>query len=79
MISANGTQNAIVWAEYLGATNVQLYAFDAGSLTELYDSNKNSSRDLGPLPVKFTEPMVANGKVYVGGQGQIAVYGLLGK
>ncbi len=78
VLSANGTQNPIVWAEYLGAANVYLYAFDANNLsTELYASTQNSTRDTGPGAVKFTVPMVANGKVYVGGQGQLVVYGLL--
>jgi hypothetical protein len=77
-ISANGTQNAIVWAMYLGTSTVQLFAFDANNLsTELYASTQNNTRDLGPAPVKFTAPVIANGKVYVGGQGQVAVYGLL--
>jgi hypothetical protein len=78
VFSANGTQNAIVWAAYLGSSSVTLYAFDANNLSsELYASTQNSSRDQGPTPVKFTAPVVANGKVYVGGQGQVAVYGLL--
>ncbi len=46
-----------------------LRAYDATDVTNLlYASNQNSSRDSGPLAVKFTVPTISNGKVYVGGQ-----------
>jgi hypothetical protein len=46
-------------------------------LTELYNTTTNSSRDAAPTFVKFTSPIIANGKVFLSGQGSIAVYGLL--
>lgn len=74
-ISANGNSNAIVWV--IDPAGV-LRAYDAGNLaTELYDSSKNAARDsLGPA-VKYSVPIVANGKVYAATQNSVVVYGLL--
>jgi hypothetical protein len=73
-ISANGTADAIVWV--LEPANI-LHAYDARKLeTELYSSDQNRDRDgLGPY-VKFTAPLIANGKVYAGTQTSLDVYGL---
>jgi hypothetical protein len=74
-ISANGTADAIVWV--LDAANT-LHAYDAANLaTELYNTNQNSARDALGRYVKFTVPMVANGKVYAPTQTALVVYGLL--
>ncbi|MGB9257653.1 MAG: hypothetical protein WCC25_22650 [Candidatus Korobacteraceae bacterium] len=79
-VSANGTTNGIVWtieADNYPSTAV-LHAYNATNLaTELYNSQQNPSRDQAPLAVKFTVPTVADGHVFVGGQNQVAVYGLL--
>jgi uncharacterized protein (TIGR03437 family) len=74
-VSANGTSGAIVWV--LEPANI-LHAYDARNLAiELFSSEQNRDRDaLGPY-VKFTPPMVANGKVYAGTQNSLDVYGLL--
>ncbi|HVW11895.1 MAG TPA: IPT/TIG domain-containing protein, partial [Bryobacteraceae bacterium] len=57
---------------------VGLHAYDADDLTkELYSSTMNASRDAVGSTVKYTAPMVANGKVYAGRGSLLAVYGLL--
>jgi hypothetical protein len=75
-VSANGTSNGIVWAiENSGAI---LFAYDASNLAkELYDSNQAANNRDHFSNNKFITPMVANGKVYVGTQTSVAVFGLL--
>jgi hypothetical protein len=78
-ISANGTSNGIVWAVENNGTEAVLHAFDATNLGhELYNSAQapGGRDDLGP-DSKFIVPMVANGKVYVGTDSGVAVFGLL--
>jgi hypothetical protein len=84
-ISANGTTNAIVWTimrpevvdNEKGVNNAILYAYDASNLaTELYNSTTNAARDTAGPAVKFAVPTVVNGKVYVGTQSGLYVYGM---
>ena len=82
VVSANGNQNGIVWAIasdlYSSNGSSILYAFNALNVaTELYASNQNSARDDAGPAIKFTVPVVTNGKVYVGAGYQVDVYGLL--
>jgi hypothetical protein len=98
-ISSNGTNDGILWTIDQGqplqspqaTTNATLYAYDATNLsTELYSSDTNSGDQAG-IGIKFTSPIVANGKVYMSSahdplsvngvpvtrpQGEIDVYGL---
>jgi hypothetical protein len=76
-VSANGTSNGIVWAVENSGTAV-LHAYDAGTLSELYNSNQASGgRDQFGAGNKFITPTIVNGKVYVGTPTGIAVFGLL--
>jgi hypothetical protein len=80
-ISSNGNSTGIVWALAPYACNANqrvepgiLYAFDASNfpgsgtpdrLVQLWDSRKNRARDDVGYFAKFTNPTIANGKVYV--------------
>ncbi|MFL6302933.1 MAG: Ig-like domain-containing protein, partial [Candidatus Sulfotelmatobacter sp.] len=92
-ISANGNSDGILWmideGQPLGAsapTNATLRAYDAANLSNaLYNSSTNSADQPG-YGIKFSSPIVANGKVYISTghdlttvtnpQGEIDVYGL---
>jgi hypothetical protein len=76
-VSANGTTNGIVWA--IENTNpAVLHAYDATNLAnELYNSNQAGSRDQFGPGNKFITPMIVNGKVFVGTQTGVAIFGLL--
>ncbi len=79
-ISANGTQNGIVWAlESSMSSPAVLHAYDAANLGhELYNSKQAASgRDSFGNGNKYITPLVVNGKVYVGTQTGVAVFGLL--
>lgn len=78
VISANGTASAIIWAHENSGVAV-LHAFDASNLAhELYNSNQASgNRDHFGAGNKYITPMVADGKVFVGTQNSVAVFGLL--
>ena len=90
-VSSNGTSNGIVWAiERPSALGVQpgasaavLYAYDATNVSNmLYSSASQLSngvlRDRGGCANKFAVPTIANGKVYVGTQNELDIFGLLG-
>ena len=81
-VSANGTQNGIVWAVESGTGSAAvLHAYDAANLAhELYNSKQaGSGRDSFGNGNKFITPLVVNGKVYVGTPNGVAVFGLLSK
>lgn len=83
VISANGSNNGILWlVRNLTPTSstTMLSAFNASTLqtnlVEIYDTQQNTSRDaLGTAP-HFATPLVVNGKVYVGTNTAVKVYGL---
>ncbi len=78
VISANGNVNGILWVvEKPSSGGAVLHAYDALTLTELYNSTQSGTRDTLTTAVKFTPAVVANGRVFVGLKGQVAVFGLL--
>jgi hypothetical protein len=80
VLSANGTSDAILWmldTSDNGTPNGSgtsgpaiLYAYDPETLSVLYQGTT------GGDAVKFTVPTVVNGKVYVGTQTELTVFGL---
>jgi hypothetical protein len=83
-ISANGTNNAIVWVIQAGgfaASNGPAYllAYNATNVAQrLYSSADAGTRDRLGLAQKFSVPTVANGKVYVGTGFGLTAFGNLG-
>ena len=80
-ISSNGSTNGILWAiqtdNYLSGGPAILHAYDAMNLqNELYNNTMTPGRDPLDGSVKFTTPIVVNGKVYVETADSVAVFGL---
>jgi outer membrane protein assembly factor BamB len=87
-VSSDGDNkgSGIVWAAVSkksadhGNAQGALYAFDAETLKELWNSDLNNTRDHFGTVVKFVPPVVADGKVFEPNyDNAINVYGLLGK
>lgn len=77
-VSANGTNNGIVWT-LQNANPAVLAASDPANLAaEIYSSAQAAAnRDRLTNAVKFAVPTIANGKVCVGNQYSVSVFGLL--
>ncbi len=74
-ISANDGADGIAWMLQDTST---LHAFDADNLgTELFNSDQNATRDALGSYVKFTTPIITQGRVYVGTNDHLVAYGLL--
>jgi hypothetical protein len=74
IITANGNSNGILWL----TGGPSLWALDANTLKTLYTSNQAAnSRDTLPALAHFATPIVADGKVFIGTQNSLVVYGLL--
>jgi hypothetical protein len=86
-ISAHGTTNGIMWAimrkdslsSLPGTKPAVLYALNATNVSQvLYTSAQNRQlRDQLGCANKFNVPTIANGKVYVGTQNELDVFGIL--
>jgi hypothetical protein len=83
-VSSNASVGGVVWATTPNAATNDatapgvVRAFDALSLTELWNSDQNSARDALGTFSKFSAATVINGKVYVPTfSNQLVVYGLL--
>ncbi len=69
--------NAIVWAVDGTQFPGSLHAYNANTLQELYNSNQApNNADTYGRGVRFSVPTIANGKVYVGAQSGVIVFGL---
>ncbi|MBV9441693.1 MAG: RICIN domain-containing protein [Acidobacteriaceae bacterium] len=79
-VSANGSQNAILWAVE-NSNPAVLHAYDPNNLaTEFYNSNQASGgRDQFGPGNKFIVPTIVDGKVIVGTTNSVVVFGPLGR
>jgi hypothetical protein len=77
-IANNQLTNGIVWAldvsQWGNGGNSTLYALDASNLGNVLYNSASTNESPGPA-IKFTTPVVANGKVYVGSGNSLTVYG----
>ena len=81
-ISARHDRNGIAWALNTSTTSPGgpevLNAYDAVSLSPLYSSSSNNSRDSAGGAVPWVTPVDVNGRVYVGAADRLSVLGLYG-
>lgn len=77
-VSSYNNSNGIVWATE-NTNPAVLHAYDANNLaSELYNSNQAAnSRDHFGAGNKFIAPTIANGKVYVGTQNSVGIFGFV--
>ncbi len=79
-VSANSNSNGILWALQSNGDSLPgtLHAYDPSNLAnEYYTSDQAGTRDQLDSWLKFTIPLVANGRVYVVTAGRLTAFGLL--
>ncbi len=76
VLSANGTSNGVLW-QLQGSGPNALTAFDALSLKRIYGADQTNGRDALPPFPHFAQLVEVNGKVYVGTNSSLVVFGLL--
>ena len=79
MVSANGNQNGIVWANEKSVSGQGiLHAYDATSVaTELWNSNMSGGRDGMGTGIGFGVPIVFGGRVIVAAANLVEIFGAL--
>ena len=74
IITANGNSNGIIW--FMNGSS--MWAMDASTLKTLYTTMQAANgRDTLPPVAHFATPIAADGRVFVGTQNSLVVYGLL--
>lgn len=74
VVTANGSNNGILWF----INGAALVARNANTLAPLYSTRQAANgRDTLPPTAHFASPIVADGKVFVGTQNSLVIYGLL--
>jgi hypothetical protein len=80
MLSSNSGSDPILWVLQAAGNEGILRAFDPTDLSnELYDSELSPDRDRTDGSVRFAVPTIAAGKVFVGSQNMVDIYGVLGQ
>jgi hypothetical protein len=74
MMTANGTTNALLW----GGSGGILWAMDPATFQVLWTTAMaTGKRDTLPVTAHFATPVIADGKLFIGAQKGLVVYGLL--
>ena len=76
ILTANGSSDGILWFTSGGGAN--LYALNAFTLQTIYASTQAANgRDTVPPLAHFATPIAVDGKVFLGTQNSVVVFGLL--
>ena len=76
VLSANGKTNGIIWQLQGNSSVATLQAFEAVTLRRIYSATQSGGRDALPPAPHFAQLLEIHGKVYVGTNSTLAVFGL---